>query len=53
MSHITTNGFHRLYQQACRLACAAINRGDHQMADRFRAVIHSIERAMERRGVSI
>lgn len=50
---ITTNGIHKLYQQACRLACAASERGDYPLADRFGAVARSLEGALVRRGEAI
>lgn len=49
----TTNGLLRLHQQACRLAVNAIHRDDKRMADGFKAVILSLEWALNRKGVLV
>jgi len=52
-SNPTTDGLLRLHVQACRMACAAIRKGDDELANRFGTVVRSLERAIERRGVAI
>lgn len=53
MQSPSTNGLHRLYQQACRLACAAIERGDDEQADRFGTVARTLEGTLRRKSEAI